>query len=84
MRTLLIDGENAKLVANVAHPVKFWNELNVRFIGTRNKFEMKIILKVMILVYANHYSIIRDLNTMLFWIKCLVNPEYLSCRYLIL
>ena len=84
LTTLLHDGEKPKLNAQITHSLKFWNELNVRFIGTTNKVEMKKILKVMILLYDEHHSVIRDLNTMHFWLKCLRNEEFIDCRYLIL
>jgi hypothetical protein len=84
LTTLLHDGEKPKLNAQITHALKFWNELNVRFMGTTSKSEMKKMLKVMILLYDEHHSVIRDLNTMHFWLKCLKYEEYIDCRYLIL
>jgi len=84
LKTLLEDSADAKFTVPITNPAKLWNELNIRFTGSTDDVEMILILKVMVLLYREQNSVIRDLNTMQFWLRCLVSGEYRHCRYLIL
>ena len=84
LRNLVEDSENPRFTIPITNPAKLWNELNIRFTGTNDDNEMRLILKVMVLLYREQYAQIKDLNTMQYWLRCLLGPEYRGCRHLIL
>ena len=84
LTNLLEDSPQPKLSVPINNPAKLWNELNLRSTGANKPADVRLILKVMILLYQEHYGQIKDLNTMEFWLKSLQSREYAHCRYLIL
>jgi len=84
LTTLLQDSDQPKLAAKVANPAKLWSDLCMKFIGTKKVDEMAIILKTMILIYKDYNMVIRDLDTMNHWLRCLETKEYKRVWYLIL
>jgi hypothetical protein len=83
LSVLLVDGPEPKLVEAIAQPLKFWVELNSRFLSTSNKLEQIKIMKTMILLYRDNYKAIRDLSGMHYWLKVLVDPFYEHVHYLV-
>ena len=84
LTTLLMDLDEPKLAVKVTNPGKLWNDLSVKFIGTNKIDDMAIILKTMILIYKEYYTVMRDLDTMNHWLRCLRTKEYKRVWYLIL
>ncbi|CAI2367775.1 unnamed protein product [Moneuplotes crassus] len=72
------------LIEVITSPIVFWSQLNERFICCENLDEKIIIIKVLINLYQKHYQMIKELNTMTFWVKQLTKASAFQLHFWIL
>ena len=72
------------LLEVITSPINFWKELNTRFHDTENEKEQIIIVKVMIKMYQKHFQMLKELQGLQFWIKCLSVKKYTHLHFWIL
>lgn len=63
------------MIEVITSPLVFWNELNVRFHCTDDINEQTIIVKVLISMYQKHYQMLKDFESIPFWVKCLTHND---------
>jgi len=75
----LPETQRPKFTEEIKKPVDFWNELKIKFMSSVDEEEQKIILKVMCVLYNQHFKALKELKSMPYWIKLLDHPSYRHC-----
>ena len=68
----------------VTEPLLFWNKLLVKFLGSVDKEEQKLILNTIVLLYRDHAETIRECEILPYFITILERDESKHIRLLIM
>ena len=69
------DGNLPYLNDNIQEPNKFWDKLTIRLVNTINIEEKKHILITMLLIYKDHFQLIKKINILPYLIQALIKNE---------